>query len=573
MARSLRVLFIAYVALTAIHIGWVIHHEPFGFDAWNMARDTHAEPFTAGRFFTYWAQQFTESNPRIGQPLTYLSYKLEFVAVILTPLAYLVLGWAAVGLGTGRKWSWRNDRDLALYAIALGFMWFALPQIGKTMFCRAYGANYVYGAAIQLAFLVPLRLRARGPWLLFGIAGVIAGACNEHTGPTLCALVLANALWRRDRAAWAAAIGCAIGFALIFFAPGQAHRYDDLAQKASLLGRLLSRGFAGNLDLVREMLLAMAPVLALIGLVAVSDAGEKRRSMWVIAVALVAATLITITIFVSPKLGSRFYIVGCMALLAGLLALIDEVGRGWVPLLALAVLSSVYAATHTIPLYKRLAVESDHRIASLAASRPGSSLTVEAFEQLDDNWWYLGDDFRAQNKRDMIATYFGLTSVVWRAYDSTAPLAVSDVRLVPSEPGIFLDGFRGLALDTIHLAITEALARKPSHGDVEVAVEFVGERPALPRAKILVGRWTRAGLEGWATSIQRAGRATERTIAMPKHIPGDFDVFIYRVGDEAKPLGKSVGVLHYAPWRGGAYWVLACHPTECFVIAAAKQGG
>ena len=199
MARYLRVLFVAYVAMTAIHIGWVMHHEPFGFDAWNMAKDTHAEPFTVERFFHYWGQQFTESNPRIGQPLTYLAYKLEFVAIILTPLAYLVLGWAAFVLGTGRRWSWDRGRDLALYAIALGFMWFALPQIGKTMFCRAYGANYLYGAAIQLAFLVPLRLtptaRASiGACVLYGLAGVIAGACNEHTGPTLCAFLLGYAI-------------------------------------------------------------------------------------------------------------------------------------------------------------------------------------------------------------------------------------------------------------------------------------------------------------------------------------------------------------------------------------------
>ena len=106
--------------------------------------------------------------------------------------------------------------------------------VGKTMFCRAYGANYVYGAAIQLWFLVPLRLRVRATparIALFGIAGVVAGLCNEHTGPVLC-LGLALWAWRsRDRLAIAGAAGAIVGFAAIFFAPGQGERYEGLAQR------------------------------------------------------------------------------------------------------------------------------------------------------------------------------------------------------------------------------------------------------------------------------------------------------------------------------------------------------
>jgi hypothetical protein len=586
--------------MTAIHIGWVMHHEPFGFDAWNMAKDTHAEPFTVGRFFQYWGQQFTESNPRVGQPLTYLAYKLEFVAIILTPLAYLVLAWTAFVLGTGRRLRWDRGRDLALYAIALGFMWFALPQIGKTMFCRAYGANYLYGAAIQLAFLVPLRLtptaRASiGTCVLYGLAGVIAGACNEHTGPTLCAFLLGYAIWKQRREAqrptlaWAGAIGSIVGFAAIFFAPGQASRYDNLAQKSSLFGRLLSRGLTGNLDLYRDFLLAAAPLFALIMVVAIVGTARQSteeqkagrvQALRVIVIALVAGSMIAVTIFVSPKLGPRFYLVSCMLLLAGLLALVDAVvatPRGFVPLVALAAAASIYAAAHTIPLYGRLANQSASRLAMLQASTPGQPLTVEAFEQLDDSWWYLGDDFRAQNKRDMVATYFGLSSVVWRSYDSATPLGVSDVRFVASEPGILLDGFRGLDLKTIVDAIPQAVTRKPTHGDrIDFAVEFVGARPPLPRPLVLVGRWRPTGVEGWSAQIQRKGRATDRTVHLPDKtpMPNDFDLFILRVGDAAKPIGTSAQQdLHYTPWRAGAYWVLACHPTECFVIAAARQGG
>lgn len=593
-SRILRVLFGAYVVLTAAHIAWVIHHEPFAYDAWNMASDTHAQPFTLDRFFDYWGYEYTHSNPRIGQPLTYLSYKLEYFAVIVTPLAYLAIAAAAVILGTGRKISLRRDRDLALYAITLGFMWFALPQIGKTLFCRAYGANYLYGAAIQLWFLVPLRLdpKARGSllscvgYLLFG---VIAGACNEHTGPTLCLFMLGYAWWRQREQpmtptlAWAGALGAIAGFCAIFFAPGQDQRYDGLAQKVGLVGRLLSRGFSGNLAIFRELVTAAAPVLALMVLVAavgmVREAGyadqrtRRTAALKLVVVAMVASTLVAMTLFVSPKLGPRFYLISMMLMLAAFVALADAVlvsASGFAPFVALAGIAWIYAAAHTIPLYGRLSHQSDDRLALLTHAQRGQPLTVPAFEQVEDDWWFLGDDFRAPNKREMIATYFDLTGVVLRAYDPTAPLGVSDARLVPSERGLELDAFRGLDLSSIHRAIRSAITSRAMAGSVDVTVEFVGARPILPRPKLLVGRWTPSQFEGWAARLERKGRSTTRTIALPKELPPELEIYIYLVGGDAKKLAKPY---EYVPWQTGTYWVLACRPAECFVIAAARQGG
>ena len=43
-----------------------------------------------------------------------------------------------------------------------------------------------------------------------------------------------------------------VGFAAIFFAPGQGERYDGLASKVSLVRRLLQRGVTGNLDIFRD---------------------------------------------------------------------------------------------------------------------------------------------------------------------------------------------------------------------------------------------------------------------------------------------------------------------------------
>jgi hypothetical protein len=613
-SKTLRGLFVAYVAATALHVGWVVAHEPFAFDAWNVAQDTDGKPFTVARFCHYWWFEYTHSNPRLGQALTYLAYKLDHFAAIASACAFVAIALAVVTLGLRRFPSWKRGRDLALWAFVSGALWFALPQLGKTLFCRAYAANYVYGLAIQLWFIVPLRLAKRAPgrlacvaYLVFGLA---AGLCNEHTGPTLCAFMLGLAWWQRHerkptaRLVGFGAIGAIVGFGALFFAPGQGQRYDGLAQKVSLAGRLFQRGVTGNLDIIRDLLLGLAPVLALIAIIATLSLGERdpehaerddrKAAVRMIAIAIVAALAMAATIFVSPKLGSRFYLGSGCLLLAGLVALADAVSSdravGWLVVLALA--SSIYAAAHTMPLYGRVSRESIDRMAGLSLARPGSVYIAESFDQVDDSWWFLGDDFRDARKRDMVAKYYGLAGVVFHAYDPTAPLGVAGARFVPiatlDPPGCFADqgglvlastkGFDLAGLDdSIKAAI--ALAREKLAPTKLLAltleVQLDGPRVALPAKHIVVAKWQPDRFEAYVGAIDRKGRSTTRDIALPKELQGsDAEIFVYEVGGDVRKLGTARGEpLQYVPWKSGVYWVLACRGDECFVIAASRQGG
>jgi hypothetical protein len=578
--RVLRALFGVYVAATALHVGFVMAKEPFAFDAWNIAVDTGAKPFTLGRFLAYWRYEYTHSNPRIGQAFTYLAYKLSAFAVVATPLAFLALTLAVVVLGLGR-WP-RKGRELALWAVAIGACWFALPQLGKTMFCRAYGANYLYGAALQLWFLVPLRLGVRATPVrmgLYALAGVIAGMCNEHTGPVLC-LFMALYAWRsRDRFVIAGAAGVIAGFAAIFFAPGQGQRYDGLAQQVSLAGRLLQRGVIGNLEIFRDGLLAAAPLLGLIAIVAWVAAKHDirpKRALTFIAGALAVAAIVTATIFVSPKLGSRFFLAPMALLLAGFIALCDEVlttPRRLAPFVVLAVAASVYGAARSAPLYARLHQQSDARMAALEATKPGSVFTAEAFEQVDDSWWFLGDDFRDILKRRLVREYFDLAGVVFRSYDAEAPLAVSDVRLVPEAgtgclPRFELDGYRALDVDSLHKATLDAIARLPEPVDhLDLEVEFTGARPELPRPHLYLSRWTPEHFEHYAGTIRRESR-TVRVVDVPKDLAG-AELYIFHIAGKLEKLDDSH---RFTPWGNGIYWALACRGDACFVFAATRLG-
>lgn len=611
VGRALRLLFVAYVVATAVHIGLVMLNEPFAFDAWNLAQDTHAEPFSLSRFFDYGIGQYTHSNPRIGQWFTYLAYKLEYFAVIATPLAFLGLAYVVTTLGLGRFPGWKRGKDLALYAISLGFLWFALPRIGMIMFCRAYGANYLYGAVIQLAFLVPMRLRPDGTGSFaacvpYFFLGVIAGMCNEHTGPTLVLGALGYAAWlhrhshstERPKLALAGAFGVVIGFAMIFFAPGQGERYEGLATKVSLVGRLLQRGVTANLDIFQNFVLGAAPVLALTVIVLVVGARDEDREVQrtplrLLGWTLLAGSLVTATVFVSPKLGPRFYLHSCALILACFIALADGIlttTRRLVPFVLLALAASVYAGVRTIPLFLRLHEASDERLAALAAAKPGTVFTADSFDQVEDSWWFLGDDFRDIKKRELITQYFAFKDVVFRAVDLDAPLGVSDVRLAPryvlSPPscldehgGLELGAFRSLDVASLHKAMKAGIARledrlgsKGRLDQLELAVDFLGDPPPLPRPRLLLGRWTPTRFEGWAGVIERKGAGKTRTVTLPKELRGsDLEIFIYRVGDEARRLGTGRDeALDYQPWKRGAYWALACNPSECFVIAATR---
>jgi hypothetical protein len=157
---------------------------------------------------------------------------------------------------------------------------------------------------------------------------------------------------------------------------------------------------------------------------------------------------------------------------------------------------------------------------------------------------------------------------------------ITPASCVAEQGGFELGWYRGLDVSTIHLAMRTAVEqlrdRVAGAGGrlerLDLAVQFVGDRPALPRAKLLVGRWTPERFDAHVGQFRRKGRDTTREIVVPKELAGS-EVYIYQVGGEAKKLDPSAP--RYVPWKTGAYWVLACRPPgaadECFVIAATRQ--
>jgi hypothetical protein len=323
----------------------------------------------------------------------------------------------------------------------------------------------------------------------------------------------------------------------------------------------------------------------------------RRARLRFLGLVAIAATLVTATVFVSPRLGARFYLHSAALVLAAFVGVLDSMARSarrLVPFAVLAVCASGYAAVRTVPLFLRLDDQSADRLALLAAAPRGAMVTVESLDQVDDSWWFVGDDLRTPDQRAMIAGYLGLGGLVYRAVDLDAPLGVSDVRLVPrasATPASCLDdhggfeitGFRGLDVDSIQRAMLDGIARTRARlgaaarlDRLELAVELVGAAPALPRKTLLIGRWRPERFEAWAATIERRGVGRTRSVLLPPALRGtDLEIFIYHLGGPSGGVARRLGTardaaLHYVPWARGGYWALACNADECFVIAATR---
>jgi hypothetical protein len=589
---------VALLAAVAAHVAVVVHLEPFAFDAWNVAADTRDQPFSWSAWAAYLADQHAHGNPRLGQAFAYLGYKLTWVPIVLTPVAWLALVLAIVTLGLGRRPSLRAPTDIAVIALVLGVAWLALPYVGTIVFCRAYAANYLYTAAGQLWFLTAYRT-PDAPWVkgargwqiaLFGLAGVAAGAGNQHTGPllglvTLGVPFLLHRRGERRPLLWAGAIGVIVGFAWLFFAPGNETHYDGLAGEAGLAQRALSRGVAHNAVILRDYLVHAAPQLAaIVGvLLARRDAGPAARRG--IGLALGAGLVIAGTLFVSPKLGHRFFFLPLALLLAAVVQLVVAIEPGRRARLAMTAAGAAiaaYVAFATIPLYQRLHGSSERRLAELAAATPGAPVVVSPWEIVDLHWFFWGDDFKDPRKRRLVQDHLGTGPIVWSGPDRRAPLGLLGAGFVVElePPGLDQADLQPTAWEVdlpllarqLDAVVRQARVRAAGLTAATLRVRLPAPPAGLPGLPIAVARWTPGtGTLTFPTAAIFAGATGDRrTAAIPAGLePARW--YLWPIGLPVDALATSAGVVHMQLAPGRTHWLLACLPARCFVTAVVRH--
>jgi hypothetical protein len=298
-------------------------------------------------------------------------------------------------------------------------------------------------------------------------------------------------------------------------------------------------------------------------------------------------------VFASPKLGWRFFMHATLLLLGAITGVISTYlhrPRSFAPFVVVAVIASGYAIARTVPSYTKVSHASNERLAQLERAQPGSVVTLDAWDQIQESWWTLGDDVRDQQKQEMIAKYFALDRVLFRGGDLWKALGVTDVKLtmhyqleqaqcIDEVDQLDLRPFIGRDVAAIHHAFVDGIVEieRALHTKVktmDLTVTFLGETPPMPRDKLYLARWANGELEGYTASLKRAGRTSARQVVpSPGLGKSDFEIYAVAIGDAPRDLGSTTSgkPLTYEPWRTGTYWLLACKPSYCFVIFATSH--
>lgn len=372
---------------------------------------------------------YIAGNPRLGQFATFLLFSSEPVHIIATTVMGLASFAAITALALGRWPSWRRADDAWLFAAIVAMVLVAVPQVGPMFFYRPFVGNYVYGFFFHLVLYLPYRFFAqapgRRPWwwtpalLVWGTA---AGLTNEHTGPASLVVLVAAVAWFRRRgdrwAAWmfAGILGLVAGYLLLYFAPGQAFRYNGLAAQQTLLQRIFSRSAHDSFRIVYVLLISIAGLApwALVSFVACRLQRRKPGAieLRVSIAALLTGLLMVLTLYGSPKWGPRLYFAStAMSILAVSIWVRTALASGWARrlLVALSAIASLYAYVALLRTYATVHREFEARMALLDRSR-GVALEVPRYSQPQSRW-FLGDDFRAEPLRLWISQELGISSL------------------------------------------------------------------------------------------------------------------------------------------------------------------
>jgi hypothetical protein len=436
-----------------------IMRDGWGHHIWHRTYDVSLDMLWA-----FAKASYEHNNPRLGQVFTLVQHTPGPWHVILTPLLELGVFYMLTALTLGRRPSLRRTDDALVAATIVAMVFIATRSLGPMLFYRPFTGNYLFGFAVNLAWLLPFRLHladrtgvrptriddagagsTRGRWLgivpMF-VLGVAAGLCNEHTDPALAIAGLAALViyWRRGERfvpwAWAGLAGLVIGALLLFYAPGQDIRYSGLATQQSTLERILDRGAAGNGRILFLILLYLVPLVlwltpAVIARVRKTVAPQPRtlRAEQLGLVAL--ATLIVLTLLASPKQGDRLYFaascLACCAAASWVVANIGRVERYLV--IALNTLAIAYVGVRLAVTYHGVAAEFEQRIAMIEKGAPNTTVKVAPYTWKRSRY-VLGDDFVAVNLRGAVAFAYGLAGIELDQREPTTPPASA----VPDEP-------------------------------------------------------------------------------------------------------------------------------------------
>ena len=310
------------LALALIAYAYINYIAPLAGDMWHYAILKHNRPFHD------YLVSYNANNPRVGELLLQFALPGDLARMLIqtATLAYFlfVAAWLVVG----------PLRKNGLYApLAALFVLALLPlsgvEPGQTLYYVPRTANYVFGYALILSFLIPYRLdlgghRFRRPWLLAVFIvpmGLLAGMSNEQTVPAhlfvLSLLVVyasvRNGLGKADLWRYAGLASLLIGYLFLFFAPSEGVRYGGTKYDSLLVDPItMLTNIAGSIayylvtDVVGLIVILLLFWLYLRNRPRRGEA-ETRAGLILVGYLVVTSLLIVLTIALIPVRPARLY--------------------------------------------------------------------------------------------------------------------------------------------------------------------------------------------------------------------------------------------------------------------------
>lgn len=617
-SRRARFVFWGGVAVVWLYFAVQAANTPIILDDWYQVAFLKKHGLSLSSFWDNALYNYHEHNPRLGENWLLLVNGSWWINTLLTPTVEVGFFFIAFGVAFGR-WPRPTVRDAQMLLVLLALIWLASPIPGIMFVYRPFATNYVYAFALTLLFILPFRIavdRGLAPrrWLVpaMFILGWLAGMGNEHTGPTagVAAVGLVYLYWHQHRRvhAWmvTGVAGIAIGYPMLYFAPGQKKRYGQLAARQGPVDQVLSRGIDGLYEIVLSFLweAQLAVIVILCGLLVAllhahrtqtAPPAPDRRAVLTMLALVASGFLIVATLFASPTAAERLFFASAVlfalagAVLCDVLARDDRARRAMVAVSALAL---AIHFTWGAVVYGNIGPQVRDREARLERAEratPGQIAIVPPLARITRNLWFLGEDFDYASLREFVShEVYGLDGIEFdrpvRAeprvpftahleFTYDPPLAQAEVWRQLVMPLSYVSAYPDRDVRLIRHILPQ-LQRIPGHRLIEVTAYVDGYAPPELRGRPFINtRWRAATGEFEVIDyVMRDDEDLRRIFLLLKGtVPvGLTDGYIHSCGRtrvaDLTPERRGVRMT-YVPWCRGVVIAQACTATECWLAA------
>lgn len=245
-------------------------------------------------------------------------------------LAFLGLGWLL------SRWVQRINQAPHLTPLTLSFsylfLWWLLPEFGKTTLWLSGSINYLWTALFYLSWLYLIFFweAKHSSYVIFlplAILGFLAGATNENSAP---AIILSSGLYliylfftkkENNIGKWISILFSLLGFYLILASPGSHERASHNALSLSTI----INSFLEILRYQRSYFLSIYLLVIVLAVYLFKQQRLKQKQLVHLALLLLAHFASTYILIVSPEIPQRVFFGPTVLLIIICLSLLDQV--------------------------------------------------------------------------------------------------------------------------------------------------------------------------------------------------------------------------------------------------------